>query len=478
MKMLIAGKWVDRKDKLKVLDPYDGSLVDTVPAASDQDVEAALAGAVEGARIARNMPTHERRAVLIKAAALMEKRSGDLAATIAREGSKTIVEARKEVSRAINTMTYSGEEAVRICGETLNFDSFPGSENRTGYYYRFPIGVILAITPFNDPLNLVAHKVGPALAGGNAMIIKPATVTPLSAIKLVKCLVDAGLDPRVVSVITGQGSVIGDRLVEDDRVRMVSFTGGVEAGRQVASKAGIKKIGMELGSNCPTLVFDDCDFNLAVESCVSGAFWACGQNCIGVQRVYVQQGIYEKFKKKFVQLSRKYRKVGPKLDEDCSMGPLISEPDAIRVKKWIDEAVASGAKLLCGGKRTGSVVTPAVLEGIKPKCRLAWDEVFGPAVGLYPFRTADEAIKKANNVNYGLLAGVFTSNVETALKVSQELDCGGVMVNESSDYRLDAMPFGGVKLSGLGREGIRFVLQEMTEPKVVCFNQKGRYAVP
>jgi len=470
MKMLIAGKWVNRKDTIDVRDPWDDSLVDRIPCANNADVDAVLAGAVEGAAIAKAMPSHERRSILLKAAALMEKRAGALARTIAREGSKTIVEARKEVGRAINTMTLSAEEAIRINGETLPFDSFPGSENRTGYFYRFPIGVILAITPFNDPLNLVAHKVGPAVAGGNSVIVKPATVTPLSAINLVKCLVDAGLDPKVVSVITGHGSVIGDPLVRDERVRMVSFTGGVDAGKLVAANAGIKKIGMELGSNCPTIVFDDCDFNAAVESCLSGSFWACGQNCIGVQRLYVQKGIFEKFKKKFVQLAKRY-KVGPKLDEDCTMGPLINETEAIRVKEWIDEAVDHGAKLLCGGKRKGSVVTPAVLEGVKAKSRLAWDEVFGPAVCLFPFTNTYEAIRKANNVNYGLLAGVFTKDVNRALKVSEELDCGGVIINDSSDYRLDAMPFGGVKYSGLGREGIRFALQEMTEPKVVCFTR-------
>jgi len=470
MKMLIAGKWVDRKKKIDVRDPFDGSLVDTVPDASLDDVEEALLGAVVGAAIARSMPSHERRSVLLKAAGLMEKRKKDLAATIAREGSKTIREARKEVGRAVNTMTICAEEAVRINGETLPFDSFPGSENRSGYFYRFPVGVILAITPFNDPLNLVAHKVGPAVAGGNAVIVKPATVTPLSAVKLVKCLFDAGLDPTVVSVITGSGAVIGDPLVTDDRVRMVSFTGGVEAGRLVASKAGIKKIGMELGSNCPTIVFEDCDLDAAVASCVSGSFWACGQNCIGVQRLYVQKGIYERFKRKFVQLTRKY-KVGPKLDEDCDMGPLITEGEARRVVEWIDEAVGHGARLLCGGRRKGAVVTPAVLEGVKRRSRIAWDEIFGPAVCLYPFRREEEAVAEANNVNYGLMAGVFTNDVNRALRVAEDLDCGGVVINDSSDYRLDAMPFGGVKLSGLGREGVRFALQEMTEPKVICFNR-------
>jgi glyceraldehyde-3-phosphate dehydrogenase (NADP+) len=227
---------------------------------------------------------------------------------------------------------------------------------------------------------------------------------------------------------------------------------------------------MELGSNCPTIVFDDCDFEAAVKSCVSGAFWACGQNCIGVQRLYVQNRIYERFKKRFVKLTRSY-KVGPKLDEDCDMGPLINENEACRVMDWISEAVSHGAKLLCGGKREGAVVTPAVLEGVKRRSRIAWDEVFGPAVCLYSFRTEEEAVVKANDVDYGLMAGVFTRDVNRALRVAEALDCGGVVINDSSDYRLDAMPFGGVKLSGLGREGVRFALQEMTEPKVVCFNR-------
>jgi len=399
----------------------------------------------------------------------MRGRHEELSRTIATEGSKTIREARGEVTRAINTITLSGEEAKRILGETIPFDSMPGAENRVGYYYRFPIGVIAAITPFNDPLNLVAHKLGPIIAGGNSVVLKPATVTPLSALKLGEILLDAGLPPKILNIVTGYGDVIGDALVTDERVRMVTFTGGPEAGKGITKKAGLKKIGMELGSNSPVIVMDDCDLEKAVESCVSGAFWAVGQNCIGVQRLYVQKNIYDAFEIKFVERTRKM-KVGFQLNEDTDMGPMITEKEAIRVEEWIKEAVQAGGILLTGGERKGSIVQPTVMKDVPKSCRLGHEEVFGPVVILYKIDNLDEAIKEANDVVYGLHAGIFTSNLNTAFKAIKEINVGGIMINDSSDYRIDGMPFGGVKNSGLGREGIKFSLQEMTEPKVVCFN--------
>ncbi|OPX25362.1 MAG: aldehyde dehydrogenase [Candidatus Cloacimonas sp. 4484_140] len=405
----------------------------------------------------------------MKAAELMRGRHEELSRTIATEGSKTIREARGEVTRAINTITLSGEEAKRILGETIPFDSMPGAENRVGYYYRFPIGVIAAITPFNDPLNLVAHKLGPIIAGGNSVVLKPATVTPLSALKLGEILLDAGLPPKILNIVTGYGDVIGDALVTDERVRMVTFTGGPEAGKGITKKAGLKKIGMELGSNSPVIVMDDCDLEKAVESCVSGAFWAVGQNCIGVQRLYVQKNIYDAFEIKFVERTRKM-KVGFQLNEDTDMGPMITEKEAIRVEEWIKEAVQAGGILLTGGERKGSIVQPTVMKDVPKSCRLGHEEVFGPVVILYKIDNLDEAIKEANDVVYGLHAGIFTSNLNTAFKAIKEINVGGIMINDSSDYRIDGMPFGGVKNSGLGREGIKFSLQEMTEPKVVCFN--------
>ena len=472
MKMLLNGEWADRGRKIEVCDPFDNSVIDTVPAGDANDAELALKAAVKGFEITKRMTVYDRAQILYKAAQLIKDRREEFATTIAREGSKTITEARKEASRCGNTMTCSAEEAKRILGETIPWDSFPGGEKRKGFYYRFPIGVVLAITPFNDPLNLVAHKLGPAIAAGNSVILKPATVTPLSAIKLVEVLLEAGLPPMAIQLITGQGSEIGDPLVSDERVRMISFTGGVEAGKRIASKAGIKKIGMELGSDSPVIVWKDADLKLAVESCVSGAFWAAGQNCIGVQRLLVHRDIYDEFKSGFVKLTKTY-KIGDKLKAETNMGPMITETEAIRVEQWVKEAAAAGATVLTGGGRKGAVMEPTVLENVPASAKVHCEEVFGPAVNLYPVDDLDKAIAQANALPYGLLAAIFTRDVETAFKAAYELDCGGVMINDSTDYRLDSMPFGGIKYSGLGREGLKFSLQEMTEPKVVCFNLPG-----
>lgn len=469
MKMLIGGKWIDKKKKIDVLNPYDNSLIDTVPYGTVEDIDKAITAAQKGYEINRNLPTHKRISILKKTADIMESRYEELAKTIATEGSKTINEARKEVGRAINTITISAEEARRINGETIPFDSAEGSENRVGYYYRFPIGIIAAITPFNDPLNLVAHKLGPAIAGGNSVVLKPATVTPLSALKLAECFLDAGLPGEILSVITGHGHEIGDALVSDERIRMVSFTGGVDAGKRVVSKAGLKKIGMELGSNSPVIVLEDCNLEKAVESCVSGAFWAVGQNCIGVQRIYIQNSIYNDYKNMFVEQTKTY-KVGFQLDEDTNMGPMITEKEAIRVIDWVEDAVKKGANLLTGGTRKGSLVQPTVFENMPSTAKLDCQEVFGPVVNLYSINNLNEAIEKSNAVNFGLHGAIFTNNLNNAFHAIKNMDVGGIIVNDSTDYRVDLMPFGGVKNSGLGREGIKFALQEMTEPKVVCFN--------
>ena len=469
MKMLIGGKWVDKNKKIDVLNPYDNSLVDTVPHGTIEDVDKAIEIAQTGFEINRNLPAHKRISILKKTADIMQSRYEELAKTIATEGSKTINEARKEVGRAINTITISAEEARRINGETIPFDSAEGSENRVGYYYRFPIGIIAAITPFNDPLNLVAHKLGPAIAGGNSVVLKPATVTPLSALKLAECFLDAGLPAEILSVITGHGHEIGDALTSDERIRMVSFTGGVDAGKRVASKAGLKKIGMELGSNSPVIALEDCDIEKAVESCVSGAFWAVGQNCIGVQRIYIQDSIYNDFRDKFVEHTKSY-KVGFQLDEDTDMGPMITKKEAERVIEWIEDAKQKGANLLSGGTQKGSLVQPTIFENMPSTARLDCEEVFGPVVTLYSVKNLDTAIEKSNNVDYGLHGAIFTNNLNNAFYAIKNMDVGSVIVNDSTDYRVDLMPFGGVKNSGLGREGIKFALQEMTEPKVVCFN--------
>ncbi|MCP3739238.1 aldehyde dehydrogenase family protein [Rossellomorea sp. BNER] len=467
-KMFLAGNWVKSDRMIEVRDPQDNSIIDTVPAASEEHMLMCIEEAKIGAKTAASMPVHERMKIVNSAAEYIEKNSEKYARTIASEGSKTIREATKEVARCVQTLRISAEEARRIHGETIPFDQMPGSENRVGYYYRFPIGIIGAITPFNDPLNLVAHKVGPAIASGNAIIVKPATVTPLSALLLAEAFVQAGLPPKVLSVITGYGSEIGDVLVTHPAVRMVTFTGGLEAGEEISRKAGLKKISMELGSNSPVIILEDADLEDAVESTVSGAFWAAGQNCLGVQRVYIQDSIIAKFEKAFVERTSQYR-VGDKQSVHIDMGPLISEKEAIRVENLVNEAIEKGALLLTGGERNGAFYSPTVLANVPEGCTISKEEIFGPVVLLYSVSDLEEAIQRSNDVNYGLQAGIFTRDIEKAHSAIAKLDVGGIMINDSSDYRIDTMPFGGVKKSGLGREGIKFSVQEMTEPKVVCF---------
>lgn len=469
MKMLLAGQWVDREEVFEVRDPDDDSVVDTVPRASAQDMEAAIEAAAAGFERTRRLAAHERMAILRTAADVIESAHEEYARAIAREGIKTIREARKEVTRCLQTLRLSAEEARRLEGETIAFDQMPGSENRMGFYQRVPIGVIGAITPFNDPLNLVAHKVGPALAGGNAIIVKPDSKTPLSALKLAEAIQQAEPPVGALQVVTGPGREIGDVLVKDPRVRMISFTGGLSTGRAIMNSVGLKKVGMELGSNAAVIVMDDADLDLALQANVSGAFWAAGQNCLHVQRLLLHEDIYDEFKDRFVTAAESYQ-LGPKLDETTDMGPLINEAAAEAVERMVSQAVEAGATLLTGGQRQGTSIQPTVLEEVPDDTDLSCEEVYGPVTVLYRFRDLEEAIARANDVNYGLQSGIFTRDLDGAFQAARELDCGGVMINDSTDYRLDAMPFGGVKGSGLGREGIRFALQEMTEPKVVCFN--------
>lgn len=467
-KMFLAGKWQAGKEAFDVLNPQNSDVIATVPLASKEDMISAIEQADEAFQHLASWPVHERIRVLTSAANYMQENHELFAETISLEGSKTITESRGEVSRAIQTIRISAEEARRLKGETINFDQKEGSENRVGYYYRFPIGVIGAITPFNDPLNLVAHKIGPAIATGNPIVLKPASVTPLSAIMLAKAFDHAGVPKGFLSVITGAGREIGEALVTHPAVKMVSFTGGLEAGKHIAHQAGLKKISMELGSNSPVIVLNDACLTEAVASTVSGAFSAVGQNCIGVQRIYVEEAIYEEFLKKFIGRTKELQ-VGDKMSEWTDMGPLIQEKEAIRVEDWVQEALMEGAKLETGGIRDGAFYEPTVLTNVSHHSKVYYEEIFGPVVIIEAIQNIQEAVKLANEIDYGLQAGIFTKNLDDAFYTIQKLHVGGVMVNDSSDYRIDEMPFGGVKGSGLGREGVKFSMEEMTEPKVVCF---------
>ncbi|MFT4670784.1 MAG: glyceraldehyde-3-phosphate dehydrogenase (NADP+) [Pseudohongiellaceae bacterium] len=460
---------IHSKPKITVLDPQDGSWVGEVASACEADVRHAINTASEAFDVARRLPAHIRMKVLNQVADALSEQHEGFAQLIAREGIKTISEARREVSRCVDTLRLSAEEARRLNGETIPFDQAEGSENRFGYFKRIPIGVIVAITPFNDPLNLVAHKIGPALAAGNAVILKPHSETPLVAERLVALFSKTELPEGVLQIVTGHGAVIGDILVADPRVRMVSFTGGREVGEQIIRKAGLKKLAMELGSNCPAIVMADADFQQALNSTVSGAFSAAGQNCLHVQRLYIHSSIYKEFSSQFCARAKAIR-VGNKLDENTEMGPMINERAAQKVDDLVGDALAKGATLLCGGEREGNFYQPTVLANVSDNCTIAREEVFGPVTLLYRFSELDQVIAKANSVDYGLQSGIFTQNLDQAFKLADALDCGGVMINDSSDYRIDAMPFGGVKGSGLGREGVVHAVHEMSEPKTYCFN--------
>lgn len=454
---------------IEVRDPDDGSLVETVPAASIADVDAALARAEAGARISRSLPVHRRIAVLSAVAAIVDERREAFADTIAREGIKTIREARAEAARAAETLRISAEEARRVTGETIPFDQRAGSEGKVGYWIRQPLGIIVAITPFNDPLNLVAHKVGPAIAAGNAVIVKPHSATPLSAMRLAAAFEEAGLPPGILQVVTGRGARIGDRLVSDPRVAMVSFTGGPQVGDHIVRLAGRKKLALELGANSPAIVLDDADLEPAAAAIVSGAFWAAGQNCLHVQRIIVQRGVAERLRQLLVEPTARLV-TGRKLDVATDVGPVISDEAADRIMATMNEAVALGGRILVGGTRRGRSISPTLVDRLPRSSRLARDEVFGPLAGIVEVDTIDEAIDVANEVDQALHACVFTRDIGAAMRVVREVEAGAVLVNESTDYRIDAMPFGGVKGSGLGREGVPFAVREMTTTKVVVLN--------
>jgi glyceraldehyde-3-phosphate dehydrogenase (NADP+) len=465
--LLIDGAWVDRPGAIDVRNPFDGERIASIAAGTAEDVRAAVKAAE--ASLAREFPAHARYDVLMKAAARVEANQHEYAWAIAREGSKTIVEARREPPRAATILRLAAEEARRLAGETLPFDSRVGSEHRVGYYFRVPVGVVAAITPFNDPLAMAAHKLGPALAAGNAVVFKPASATPLSALQLAEDLMAAGLPDGRVNVITGRGEEIGPALVADPRVRLVTFTGGVETGERIARAVGIKKVSMELGSNSPVIVMPDARLDRAVPAIVAGAFAQAGQNCLGVQRVFVHDAVYDAFAPCFVDRTSRLR-AGSSMDETVDVCAMINERQAARVESWITEAVSRGARVLTGGRREGAVVWPTVLEDVPRGVRLDSDEAYGPVVSLYRIGSLDEAIDRANAVNYGLHAAIFTENLRDAFTASRRLAVGAVIVNDSTDYRLDVMPFGGMKLSGIGREGVRFAVEAMTETRVVCFN--------
>jgi len=469
MKMCVGGRWVDTSKKMEVRHPYDNSLVDTVPQAGLTEVDAALAAAVRGAKSMAKLTAWDRYQILRKAAERLESRAEEFARTITLEEGKVIAEGRFEVGRAIQVLILSAEEARRIHGETVPLDASPGGAGKMGFTLRVPCGVVVAISPFNFPLNLVAHKVAPAIAAGNAIVIKPPSSTPLSALKLTEVLLECGMPPEAISCLTGPGGEVGDALCRDNRVRKISFTGSVPVGKQICQMAGIKKVTMELGSNSPIIVMPDADVNKVAEAIAATGYSNAGQVCISTQRVIAHRKVYDDVlaatKPKVEGLS-----MGNPLDEKTKVGPMIREQEAVRVEKWVQEAVNGGGRIVTGGTRQGAMFTPTIIADVKPEMRVSCEELFGPAVAFTPFHGIDEALSLANSSPFGLAAGVFTESIDTAMKFARELETGNIHINWGPQWRADLMPYGGLKNSGFGKEGPRYAIEEMTELKMVVFH--------
>ena len=469
MRMYVGGEWIDKDKTMSVVNPYDRSVIDTVPAADVEDVDSAIASAVRGAHAMAELPGYERFLILRKAADLLEERKEEFARTITLEEGKIIAEGRTEVARAIQTISLSGEEAKRLYGETIPLDAAPGWAGQLGFTIRVPCGVVAAISPFNFPLNLVCHKVGPGLAAGNSVTIKPASDTPLSALKLTEVLLEAGVPPEAIQCVTGSGSRIGDALVADPRVRKVTFTGSRDVGEHICSVAGLKKVTMELGSNSPLIVMPDADIEKVVAGTIASGYANAGQVCISAQRVIASHKIYGDYLDALA-VGVEAINTGDPRDESVRMGPMIREQDAIRVSEWIEEAVSGGARRLVGGEHSGTMHAPTVVADVNPEMRVSCDELFGPAVAVTPFEDINEAIAMANSTNYGLSAGIFTQNIDWAMRFAKEVESGSLHINSGPGWRADLMPYGGLKESGMGKEGPKYAVEEMTDLKMVVYH--------
>lgn len=469
-RLLIRGEWVEAQNYDTLYSPYNGEPIAEIPVATVEEVDQAIEAAYQTRGIMAKMPAHQRARILGKLALLLEQRADEAARIIALEAAKPITTAKGEVARTIQTYKFAAEEAKRIHGETLPLDAAPGGEGRIAYTVREPVGVVGAITPFNFPMNLVAHKVGPAIASGNTIVLKPATQTPLSAFFIAELLQEAGLPAGALNVVTGSGSVVGERIVSDRRVQVITFTGSPAVGIGIRNKAGLKRVTLELGSNSAVIVDRGVNIGKIIPRCVTGAFGFQGQVCISLQRIYVHEEVYDQFVEKFVEAANKLR-VGDPLDPATDVSALISQKDVKRSLDWIEEAKQQGAKVAAGGTVEGNILYPTVLLDVDPTLKVSCQEVFAPIVLINKIKTIDEGIGLVNDSRYGLQAGIYTDNVHTALDAAEKLQVGGVMINDIPTFRVDHMPYGGVKESGFGREGLKYAIEEMTELKLVVFNR-------
>ena len=459
------GGWSTHGRESVVTAPYDHSVLAVLSEAERSDAEVAVESAVQAFAATRRMSSQQRASILREIAQALTNRREEFARTICQEAAKPIKTARVEVDRAINTFQIAAEESTRIYGEYLPLDTLDSTAGRWGIVRRFPLGPVFAITPFNFPLNLVAHKVAPAIAAGCPIILKPAPQTPISALLLAEIIDDTSWPDGALAVMPLSNESAG-MLVSDERIKLLTFTGSAAVGWQLKNQAGKKRVTLELGGNAGVIVHKDADLEYAVHRCVAGGFSYAGQTCISVQRIVVHHDLFEEFKTRLVEGVRKL-KCGDPMQESTDVPPLIREQDAVRVAQWIDEAVEAGAKLLCGGKRNGSLVEPAVLTETTPNMRVNNAEVFGPVVTVEEYETFDEALNLINNSEYGLQAGLFTRDAVLIQTAFEEIEVGGLIVGDVPTFRVDQMPYGGVKNSGLGREGLRYAIEDMTERKLM-----------
>jgi len=465
IRLFIDGKWVDGDESFILKDKFDGSDVAVVHTASKDQVSKATNSALQ-AQISSNFKPYDRYLVLSKLATIMEAKVEEIARTIVADSGLTITDARNETKRAIQTMIICAEEAKRITGEVIPISGAPGYTGRIGFTVRHPLGVICAITPFNAPLNTVCHKVGPAIAAGNAVVVKPAALTPMTSELLVSLLLEAGLPPKLISLLNGGGTTVGQWLLEDPIPSFYAFTGSTAVGEHITRTVGIRKTQLELGSLSSTIICEDGDIAKAAELCVNASFRKAGQVCTSIQRLYVHSDVEDDFIREVSKhLSSKH--VGDPTEDQTFVGPLISLQETERVESWVKDAVDKGAALSHGGKRIGNVFGPTVLSKVDQSMLVMQKEIFGPVVTIRPFQDLNQAISEANDTPYGLAAGIFTANIKKALLAAETLRFGSVHINETSSSRLDLYPYGGVKMSGHGKEGPKYAIAEMTEERLI-----------
>lgn len=465
-KLWINGQWEEAKETYDLTAPYTGEVIAKVAKASVQDVERAIEGAHEAFQTFKKTTAYERAEILYKVVDIMQKRKQEFAEILANEAGKPITAGLAELDRTISTYQFSAELAKHTFGETVPMDAAPGGKNRIGYTKRVPIGVVSAITPFNFPFNLVAHKLGPAFAVGNTVVLKPATQTPLSALVMAEIFKEAGLPDGALQIVTGSGGELSDVLVTHPLVKKVTFTGSGAVGMKIKEKVGLRKVTLELGSNAAVIIEPSTPFEKIISRTVSGAFGFSGQVCISLQRIFVHESIYDQFTEAFVKETKKL-KLGNPFDPSTDLSAMIHPKEVERMKEWIEEAKAQGAKVATGAEFTERTMTPTVMVNVKPDMKIMCLETFAPIVSIVPYKTLDEAIKYVNDSDLGLNAGIYTNVLTDALKAADELEAGTVVINDIPTFRVDNMPYGGVKNSGYGREGIKYAIEEMTELKFI-----------